>query len=41
VTFLREQACDEMQGFFFSRPLPAAELRALLELPRPVSVKAV
>jgi diguanylate cyclase (GGDEF)-like protein len=37
--FLREQACDEMQGYFFSRPLPAADLRALLELPAPTAVK--
>jgi diguanylate cyclase (GGDEF)-like protein len=37
--FLREQACDEMQGYFFSRPLPAADLRALLEHPAPAAVK--
>jgi len=28
--FLRAQSCDEMQGFHFSRPLPAAEAEALL-----------
>jgi len=28
--FLHERACDEMQGFFFSPPLPGEELAALL-----------
>jgi EAL domain-containing protein (putative c-di-GMP-specific phosphodiesterase class I) len=28
--FLRERACDEMQGYFFSPPLPGEELAALL-----------
>jgi len=31
VQFLRDQQCDETQGFFFSRPLPANELRPMLE----------
>jgi len=28
--FLAEQACDEMQGYHFSRPVPAAEFQRLL-----------
>ena len=28
--FLRNHACDEMQGFLFSKPLPPAELASLL-----------
>jgi diguanylate cyclase (GGDEF)-like protein len=29
-TFLRTHACDEMQGFLFSKPVPAQELAGLL-----------
>jgi EAL domain-containing protein (putative c-di-GMP-specific phosphodiesterase class I) len=29
-TFLRNHACDEMQGFLFSKPLPPQELAGLL-----------
>ncbi len=29
-TFLREQACDEMQGYYFSKPVVADEFAALL-----------
>src|ERR1700730_19206835 len=28
--FLRSHACDEMQGFLFSKPLPAREMASLL-----------
>ena len=28
--FLRSHACDEMQGFLFSKPLPPAQLANLL-----------
>ena len=37
-TFLRNHACDEMQGFLFSRPLPAKQMADLLRAePRLVS----
>ena len=26
LTFIKQQQCDEYQGFYFSRPLPAEEL---------------
>ena len=28
--FLREQACDEFQGFYFKKPMPASQLTELL-----------
>jgi diguanylate cyclase (GGDEF)-like protein len=30
LAFLREQRCDQMQGYYFSKPLPSGELLALL-----------
>lgn len=30
LTFLRNHDCDEMQGYYFSRPVPADELECLL-----------
>ena len=30
LAYLREHGCDEMQGYFFSRPLPADEFEQLL-----------
>jgi EAL domain-containing protein (putative c-di-GMP-specific phosphodiesterase class I) len=30
LAFLRENNCDEMQGYHFSRPVAAGELAALL-----------
>ena len=32
-TFLRDHACDEMQGYLFSRPVSAENISALLRLP--------
>lgn len=31
VAFLREHNCDEMQGYYFSKPLPANEFASLLQ----------
>jgi EAL domain-containing protein (putative c-di-GMP-specific phosphodiesterase class I) len=30
VEFLRQSGCDEIQGYFFSRPLPPQDFEALL-----------
>jgi len=34
LAFLRERACDEMQGYFFAAPLPGDQIAALLEARR-------
>jgi EAL domain-containing protein (putative c-di-GMP-specific phosphodiesterase class I) len=31
LEFLREQGCDEMQGYFFSKPLPIKQFEVLLK----------
>jgi len=31
LSFLREMKCDEMQGYLFSRPVPATEMTRLLK----------
>jgi EAL domain-containing protein (putative c-di-GMP-specific phosphodiesterase class I) len=30
-SFLKDNSCDEAQGFYFSRPIPPAEIEALLQ----------
>jgi diguanylate cyclase (GGDEF)-like protein len=37
LAFLRERACDEAQGFYFSRPLPPDEFARLLESDSPLA----
>ncbi len=36
LEFLREQGCDEAQGYFLSRPLPAAEMDVFLSARLPI-----
>ena len=36
--FLRQNHCDRAQGFFFSRPLPAADMRQMLAEGRRLSM---
>jgi predicted signal transduction protein with EAL and GGDEF domain len=33
LDFLRQHGCDELQGYYFSRPVPAAGMEALLRGP--------
>ncbi len=39
VDYLRHKACDEAQGYYFSRPLPAPELKELLAVSLQQSLK--
>ncbi|MNY68272.1 Oxygen sensor protein DosP [compost metagenome] len=32
--FLRQHGCDEVQGYFFSRPIPADAFQAFLQAQR-------
>ena len=34
IAFLRRHGCDEMQGYFFSRPVPAPQMQAMLQAPK-------
>jgi len=40
LEYLRRQRCDEMQGYYFSRPLPAEELGALIEAGSALPIEA-
>jgi EAL domain-containing protein (putative c-di-GMP-specific phosphodiesterase class I) len=33
LRFLRENGCDEMQGYIYARPMDPDQLRSLLALP--------
>ncbi len=41
MNFLRQQRCDEMQGYYFSRPLPAVEYAQLLAAGRGLALREV
>jgi len=40
LNFMRTHSCDEMQGYYFSKPLPAAEFEQLLREGRKLSLPA-
>jgi EAL domain-containing protein (putative c-di-GMP-specific phosphodiesterase class I) len=39
IDFLRGLDCDELQGFYFSKPLPAPEFEAFFRDPKPASAQ--
>jgi diguanylate cyclase (GGDEF)-like protein/PAS domain S-box-containing protein len=41
LAYLRAQACDAVQGYYFSHPLPAAEFEKLLRAGRVLPMRAV
>lgn len=40
IDFLRARGCDEMQGYYFSKPAPAAEFEQLLRERRKLSLRS-
>ncbi|HET6718407.1 MAG TPA: EAL domain-containing protein, partial [Rhodocyclaceae bacterium] len=40
ATYLRQRRCDEMQGYYFSRPLPAGDFEHLLTQRRTLAIPA-
>ena len=36
LTYLRERGCDRVQGYYFSKPLPAKDFFELLKRGRPL-----
>ncbi|HEY8027609.1 MAG TPA: EAL domain-containing protein, partial [Burkholderiaceae bacterium] len=39
--FLRDNKCDEIQGYFFSRPVTASEFEAMVEFDKSLPVTSV
>jgi EAL domain-containing protein (putative c-di-GMP-specific phosphodiesterase class I) len=40
LQFLREHGCDEIQGYYFSKPLPAVEIARFLQTYVPMQTLA-
>jgi len=40
ANYLRQHRCDEIQGYYFSRPLPAGDFEQLLTQPRTLALPA-
>jgi EAL domain-containing protein (putative c-di-GMP-specific phosphodiesterase class I) len=35
AAFLSQFGCEQAQGFYFARPMPAADVGSLITLPKP------